>query len=270
MNQRIPFAFSCFALLTIGGGWLFAEPPGAKSSKAPTSQQIEKWLRDLDDNNFAVREQAHRELLQLQERALAPLHAALKMPHSLEFRYRAEKILKALAIFEPGGEVVGGLKLRLTVNRDAVRLGEKVLFTIGLANMTDKSMNREIDNTPFGNFFECGALLHRRSADGKDERPKWVVDFFTPEATVLLTTLSAKSVLQIQLPGKLIMQHGKVMLSLGASDCLVQPLDDKGPNTFRVVYQQQAGGVKLNTPSPDAPYWNGLARSNDVVLKIVP
>jgi hypothetical protein len=277
MGARKLLVLASCAFLSLGGG-LFGQPPAETGRRTATPQQIDKWIGDLDHDKFALREEAQRELLRLEARALAPLRLALKKPHSLEFRCRAEKLLTQLAIFAPGGEVVGGLKLCLALDRDRARRGDTIVFTTTLVNMTDKPMNLEVGYSTCGNYFECGAVLKLRSADDKDQDVKWVVGFCGTGATALLRTLPAKSIVQFQLPAKLL-KKDQWLLSLGRSEYTLHCLNEKGMNTFRVVYQQQGGppqrplGSKV-TPDlpalPDAAYWGGTVQSNEVTLKIVP
>src|SRR5262245_35125228 len=131
----------CTNVLTVG---LFAvalpglAAQGPVAPDAATEARIEKLIADLDSPRFPPRERAMRELVALEQAALGPLKKALRSPPSAEFECRARAILRTLAIYEPGGEVVGGLKLRLTADRTAVKAGETVTFTTTLCNMTDR------------------------------------------------------------------------------------------------------------------------------------
>src|ERR1043166_8920670 len=112
--------FACVAMLSLPFGAM------AQPAKSPSDEQIAQWVRELDSDEFVLREAAQRALLRVEGRALAPLHEALKAPLGLEFQCRAEKILKQLAIFEPAGPVAGGLKVRLSVDKPAAKLGDTV------------------------------------------------------------------------------------------------------------------------------------------------
>jgi hypothetical protein len=274
MNLRILPTFGCLAFFA-----LVAQSSGGQEQTPPTGEQIEKWVHDLDASQFSVREQATRDLLRAKERALAPLHEAMKTNNSLEFRRRTAMILEKLAIYEPGGQVVAGLKVRLTIDRESVRMGDTVIFTTSLANMTDQPMNLQVGFTTCGNYFECGSVLCRKAPGNKDSEPKWIVGFCGTGAKGILATLPAKSVKQFQVPGKLTSRDGKAVLLLGKSAYAIQALEEKGPTTFRIVFQNQGvppkgpvGGKYVPDPpaNPDAPYWNGIARSNEVTLKILP
>lgn len=274
MYSRIPLVVCSLALLALVG-----QSVADQDQAAPTREQIEKWVQDLDAPQFRVREQATQLLLGAKERALAPLHEAMKTNNSLEFRRRTAMILEKLAIYEPGGPVIAGLKVRLTIDRDAVRMGDTVVFTASLANMTDQPMNLEIGYTTCGNYFECGSVLCRTAAGQKDSEPKWIVGFCGTGAKAILATLPAKSVKQFQIPAKLISKDGKPVLSLGKTAYAIHPVEGKGPFTFQVVFERKGvppkgpvGGKYTPDPpaNPDAPYWNGLVRSNEISLKILP
>jgi hypothetical protein len=261
----------------LAGGWLYAQAPTETAKTAAAAAQIPKWVRELDDEDFALREDAVRGLVGAEGRSLEPLKQALKTPGSLEFRRRAEAILRQLAIFEPGGEVVGGLKVRLTLDRDAARAGESVTFTAALANMTTQPMNLEVGFTTCGNYFECGSLLNRRGAKGGDEPPNWCVGFCGTGAKAILATIPPRSVVEYRLPAQLVAKDGKLVLQLGASKFNMHVLDDTRPNTFCIVFKNQkaarggpAGGKYTPTPptQPEAAYWTGTARSNAVILNV--
>src|SRR4051812_32875039 len=106
MRHRIALAVACGIALVTCGTWL----PGQQAA----TPAVDRLVRDLDSDDFAVRDEAGRTLLGMQERALEPLKKALAKPSSVEFSRRAESLLKQLAIYGPGGDVVAGLKVRLT------------------------------------------------------------------------------------------------------------------------------------------------------------
>jgi WD40 repeat protein len=67
--------------------------------KAPdgTAARIRQWITDLDDDNFAVRQSASRELAKAGVAAVPALRAALEAGPSPEVRWRVETLLKTLA-----------------------------------------------------------------------------------------------------------------------------------------------------------------------------
>ena len=60
------------------------------------AKQIAAWIVDLDSEDFAKRQQAEKELIDMAEQAEPALQEMLKRPISLEVNLRAERILAAL------------------------------------------------------------------------------------------------------------------------------------------------------------------------------
>ncbi len=59
-------------------------------------QQIQKWIKELDDEDFSTRENAQEELQKLGRSVLVPVQAALAKTKSVEMQRRLEEIVKAL------------------------------------------------------------------------------------------------------------------------------------------------------------------------------
>lgn len=68
-----------------------------RSAVAPDRQKVERWIKDLDSDNFSVRDQASRELEKLGELAGAALRTAHQANIPLESRRRLEKLLNNLS-----------------------------------------------------------------------------------------------------------------------------------------------------------------------------
>jgi hypothetical protein len=66
-------------------------------------QQLQRWIADLDDNSFAVRDKAQRGIEKLGEAAIPALRQALKGQAALEGKRRLQALLADL---EP--QLVGG------------------------------------------------------------------------------------------------------------------------------------------------------------------
>jgi hypothetical protein len=81
----------------LGGAIVLVVCPGASKAAAPprSDEQLARWARDLDDDRFAVRESAHRNLSQAGRRALPALVAAATS-ESLEVATRAFRLLRRL------------------------------------------------------------------------------------------------------------------------------------------------------------------------------
>jgi len=62
------------------------------------SPQVERWIKDLDDRQFQVRNQANHELEILGERAVPALQKALKDKPSAEVRSRVDELLRKAAL----------------------------------------------------------------------------------------------------------------------------------------------------------------------------
>jgi hypothetical protein len=64
-------------------------------AEAAPADKLRQWLRDLDADEFQVRESAAKELAQLEELAVPELEAALKKNPTQETRRRIERLLAA-------------------------------------------------------------------------------------------------------------------------------------------------------------------------------
>jgi hypothetical protein len=85
----------CLAALALVG----AAPPAS-----PRTRQVEhvrKLVRQLDDNEFEVREKAEKALLALGKKALPQLKQELRAAKNLEPRMRLERIVTALNPVDP-------------------------------------------------------------------------------------------------------------------------------------------------------------------------
>jgi hypothetical protein len=245
--------------------------------------RIASLIEALDASGFAQRERASRELLALEGAAIEPLRQALAKGRGLEFTRRARAILDSLAIFEPGGIVVNGLKLRLSADRAAVKAGETVQLTTTLCNMTAKPLNVKVGYTTSGNYFECGAALRRAlAAQGKpaaEVEPKCQAGFCGTGAGPIYVTLPPKSVLSFQTQAAL--AKNQAVYALGKNKYFTIE-GTRGSDDVRMVLSITAGehqprpsrpnlkGSGIRPTDEDAPFWNGSIRSNDVRLQFVP
>ncbi len=275
----------CLAFTFVALG-LFAAPGLTRQSPAAPradAARIARLVEALDTAEFAERERAGRELLALEGAAVEPLRKALALKRGLEFTRRAQALLEALAIHEPGGEVVKGLKLRLSADRTTVKPGESVTLTTTLCNMTDRPLNVRVGHTTCGNYLECGSALRRaQPVPGKpaaELEPKCKVGFCGTGAGPIYVTVPAKRALRFQtqatrLPDQAAYKLGKagffyleqkggpdvlrVMLSVGPGDNLPRPA------------RPGLKGSGIRPTDEGAPFWAGTIRSNDVRLQSVP
>ena len=74
----------------------------------PNAQQFTRWIADLDNNVFAVRDTASRELAKMGEHAETALHKALAGNPSPEARQRIEQLLRKLE--RPSSELLRDLR----------------------------------------------------------------------------------------------------------------------------------------------------------------
>jgi RNA polymerase sigma factor (sigma-70 family) len=65
------------------------------------AETVRKWIRELDDDDFATREAAQKSLEKLGERAAVFLRAALRQSPSAETKARVNRLLKALDTLPP-------------------------------------------------------------------------------------------------------------------------------------------------------------------------
>jgi WD40 repeat protein len=72
--------------------------------QTPGPDQIRKWMKELQDEKFTVRERAHTELAKLEEIAEPYLKKALAEDPPLELRRRAEQLLRELSSLRPNPE----------------------------------------------------------------------------------------------------------------------------------------------------------------------
>jgi hypothetical protein len=295
MKPRL-FPWLCAGLLAALLPLAAQQPP--LSPKETTAARIQRLLRELDAPRFAVRERAMKELRGLEEQALTPLKKALTAAPSCEVQRRVETLLKRLAIYEPGGEVVSGLKLRLTPDRETVKTGETLKLTTTLANMTEKPIAVFLGSSTPGNAFSHGHALRRVAPAGP--RGKDTAEFLPQVQHAgcgtgdypLFATIPPTSVLRCEIAGTVIRKGGKTFLGLG------QPVNVGGgkvehfllletpageAHTLRVALEVRHRPEKIqllerylrsrNLPVPPVPpsgYWSGKVRSNDIRVTVAP
>ncbi len=78
--------------------------------KAVSREQIDRWIKDLDSDQFAVREKARAELENLGELAEPALRRILENKPTLEQRRRIEPMLAKLEAAIPSGESLRSLR----------------------------------------------------------------------------------------------------------------------------------------------------------------
>ena len=274
-------AYLAATLFAIGILAAPAMPQQPRPVPKANAAHIVRLIDALDSATFADRERANRELLALEGAALEPLRNALGKGRSVEFTRRANGILDALAIHEPGGDVVNGLKVRLTADRTTLKAGESIKLITTLCNMTDKPLNVMVGYTFCGNYFECGYALRRAQfVQGKptpDVVPNCQAGFCGTGAGPMYVTLPAKSTVKFETPAALAPQQAVYTLGMHkyftiegtrTIDDLRMVLDVAGNQPRPARPGMKGEGVRPT--DEDAPFWTGTIRSNDLRLKITP
>jgi WD40 repeat protein len=95
--------------------------------EAPASEQIAKWVAALDNDEFARREEAARELEKLAELAEPALREALKNKPSTELKRRAEALLERLDDVETAPERLQAFRAVEVLERIGSPAARKVL-----------------------------------------------------------------------------------------------------------------------------------------------
>jgi len=266
---------------------LAAQQP-ARPNRETAEARIERLICELDSPRFAVRERATKQLAELREQAFLPLKKALTGSPSYELQRRVLNLLGPLAIYEPGGEVVGGLKLRLTADRDKVKVGEAVKLTTAVCNMTEKPITVQVGYSPTGYYFACGSRLHRVVAAGAKDKgpqelpPRWQVGFCGTGAQPLFITVPPKSLVNYEATATLTQKDGKTFLALGPNRLpdgkpyLLLDVPPGGAHTVRMALDIRREDNENKWRRPNEPAvnladcWTGKLRSNDVRLTVTP
>ena len=83
---------SLLCLCTLGAG---REPPDAANKPIPSHAQVQKWIAELGDDSFEVREAATRNLTEAWQQSLPAVAEAVKSADP-EVRQRAGDIIKRI------------------------------------------------------------------------------------------------------------------------------------------------------------------------------
>lgn len=138
---------AAFPLLLLAAPCAAGEPPKAPPP-AELSDRIERMIQQLDDDEFAKREKAQAEILEIGEPALGPLERFLAGEPGVEARERAERLLKeeipkavrqkalakTLRRIE-GGAAHCGIRLKLAIEKDQLRTGDVASFHLVAENV---------------------------------------------------------------------------------------------------------------------------------------
>jgi hypothetical protein len=81
-----------------------------RPAAAAKEKRLMEWIKDLDHDQFSVREKAVREVQKMGPEAEPALRKLVKAPPSLESRRRAEQILEKISTIIPSAEQVRTLR----------------------------------------------------------------------------------------------------------------------------------------------------------------
>lgn len=113
--------------------------------KAANTLQLSKDPAELDRAELTLKLHADR--------------AAHRLDSIAKFRPAVKDRVERIRQFVGGGEVVDGLRVRLSLDKQAIRPGDTVHITTTLMNLTDKPMQLEVGYTTSGNYFEAGSAF---------------------------------------------------------------------------------------------------------------
>lgn len=243
---------------------VLAAPAFARSAPAPepTPQPafdavgIGLTMIQADEPN--VREEGVRRLIPHADIAADRLRDLAAKSDNADLKKAIARVLQ----FAGGGEVVDGLRIRLEVDKTALRPGDKVNITTTLMNLTDKPMQLEVGYTTTGNYFESGSALTGSFTTGATgasaaTRPQWTVGMCGTGAHAIVKTIEPMSTLTYTTPatfGEVNSQFGRVAapakpgepaapkptgLILGKSKYSYIPLSANGTLTLNINRQNR-------------------------------
>jgi hypothetical protein len=241
------------------------------------------WLiTKLDDNEPLWREWATEKLVASGLPALAPVRAALAEDFPPARPDGFHEVINRLAIYEPGGgEYTNGLKLHLQADADAIRPGDMVTFTTRLCNLEDEPLlfsSRQLA------FFQDGRAFRRvpePCAEGNNlelapltELPQVVGGMMMIRRRIYYIrvpqtdSIPARSSLPFTMTAHLIQENGQRYFQFGDDKTRRLEVPASGVARFRMVYTTEA--TEGDLAGDHFVVWTGTARSNDVLIRILP
>jgi hypothetical protein len=240
-----------------------------------SSERIARLIKELDANEFHKREQATDELLRLGDPVVGPLKHALTANPTPEMRSRIERVLADLA----QERMSRALTLHLKADKDKIKFGEKLKLTTTIQNMLDDDLNVYLGYCHWGVYFECGKDLHMAAqAAANDVPPKQRrVGFCGNGMGPIFKTMPGHTKLEFTAALTLKTNEGNWVLNGGEHDYFYHVLSGPGQYRFRMVHQatpqnniEKAFDWDPTPKNPQAPYWIGIVRSNDVIIEVLP
>ncbi len=267
--------------LAFGVAGFLSASDGSKPAVNSPSESVQNLIAQLESDDFTVREKAQLELFKIGAPAVEPLKKILaeRKDATPEFRQRAQRILD---LYDGGGEPANGLKLKLAVDKTAVKPGDSVTFTMMLGNLTERRLNVQVGYSTCGNYFECGKAFRcveapeREGGNAVLQAPTCTALFCGTGAGSLFITLNPYSSVQFKAQAALRETNEKQAqangLSYGfryyqitasrAAHRLCVELANSGP------YEHENGE---GTPPADekASFWSGTIHSNELALEVL-
>lgn len=246
-------------------------------------EQIQQLITQLEAKEEPQREAAARELTALGEVAIGPLRQAYQRNTGSEFRARAQKVLNSLI-----GPTVAGLALSLRADRQKLKLGEEVVFTVTFWNYTAKPLNVRWGRQYGKQSTDLTEGLCGVAAEGKEQVIGQAARIGLPlpenvPARAVLQTLTPLSGSRARLHAKYLagivtLHSGKPertdqkVLAVGNDWSFV--IQEPGVRRFVFYLEAEPGEEKqLGDPAPkdpQAPCWAGKVFSNEVQLTFEP
>lgn len=271
--------------LALGGTLLVAQ------QAAKPEDRVAGLIQDLDSNRFETRLQAHAELLKLGKPVVPALKKALADKPSLEVATRLKDIVRKLSVRDDAGSAAGDLQIRLKADKQALKPGETVNFTVTLFNLSEDDLNVQTGYTTCGNYFECGSAFRRTEAGPNNEikeiRSGCRVGFCGTGAGPIFDTIPGEKSVEFTVPttfgqqpkngeGAAVNQpESPVGFWFNKRSYFMLASSSGGTQTLRVALQVAPGtdfrGLRAEPflpKNPKAPIWSGTVQSNDVQIKI--
>ena len=183
-----------------------------------------------------------------------------------------------------GGEIVDGLQLSLTTDRETIAPADGVTLTTTIRNTTAKDINLCVGISYSGVAFEAGSALAATDVHGTALPAHWTVGFCGTGAHGLNVTIPANSSIAYKMPLKLQgwperMQRDNrtnFILSPGQGHRMVAVPDDAGTIRVRMSYSVGEQGHRefgelpgpAQPTNPAARYWSGEIHSNELQLSV--
>jgi len=279
---------SCFVVFSID------------EQQARIKQHRVAWLiAKLESNEPRWQEWAADRLVEIGLPALQSLRAALADEQLAGYRERFQEVINRLAIYEPGaGELVNGLQLRLAADADAIRPGESVTFTTTVCNLEDEPMLLPARQLA---FFADGHAFRRvpeTSGRAGDLELQPLADVPSAINALVLRrrmyfyrvsendSIPARSSRPFTMIAHLREENGRCFFQFGDDKTRRLEVPAGGVARFRMAFKNEdaeqmvivwsgSSGARISPSGgriaeKEPGRWTGTARSNDVLLRILP